>query len=45
MKTGWSHSSVKSNSVDNEIGNFVCIRFMLNEASFIWTAVPMRFSA
>jgi hypothetical protein len=45
MKPWWSHCSVKSNSAGNEIGNFVCIRFMVNETSFTWTAVPMRFSA
>jgi hypothetical protein len=36
--------SVKCNSAGNEIGNFVCIRFMVNEICFAWTAVSSRFS-
>jgi hypothetical protein len=36
--------SIKRNSAGNEIGNFVCIRFMVNEICFAWSTVPSRFS-
>jgi len=41
MVTLWC---IKRNSAGNEIGTFVCIRFMVNESCITQNAVPKRFS-